>query len=343
MPLPTPLTLPYQTTTPVVRGPLAGAGAGAAILGRVTLGARAQLAQHAVMRADGHVIDVGDDFCLGVHSTIHIAHAVAGTRVGHRVTVGRNAVVHACTLGDDCVVEDDAVVLDGAVVGAGCVISSGSVVFSRAVLSPGQRYAGLPAVAVGAVPREELQDIHRRIRSESMPSPAAKEPRPACGGPGYLAMTVTGRGSAQLAAGSSLWFGCQIEGALGRIEVAEGSSVQDNSLLRSEKDVVRVGKNCTVGHNVLLHDSTVGDRVLVGMGSRLAPGTVVGDDVLVAAGSTTTSGQNLKAGWMWGGRPARPIAPLDERKRAMIHGATAIYVAYADDFAAAEADLRDAR
>ncbi len=347
MSLPTvfPLVLPYQNIVPILQGPISSAGTGSALLGRVTLGARAVLADHAVMRADGHVIEVGDDFFLGARSTIHIAHAVMGTRVGHRVTVGRNAVVHGCTVEDDCVIGDDAVVLDGAVVGAGAVVASGSVVFSRTVLAPGHRYAGVPAVAVGPVDAAELRTQHAQLRSAS--SAVAQPAEPAStfrgNGPGYIAMTVTGHGRLAVGPGSGVWYGCQVDASQGRVAIGAGSNVQDNSVMRSEQQPVVVGSGCTVGHNVVLHDCTVGDRVLVGMGSRLAPGTVVGDDVLVAAGASTLPGQQLLAGWMWGGRPARAIAALDEKKRAMIQSSGKTYVDYAAAFTAAEAAYGGAR
>jgi len=137
--------------------------------------------------------------------------------------------------------------------------------------------------------------------------------------------------------GSSLWFGCVVEAAVLGVDVAAGSNIQDNSVLRSCARPVTIGEGCTIGHNVLLHDCVVGARVLVGMGSTLAPGTVVGDEVLIAAGSSTTPGQALEGGWLWAGRPARPLARLDERKRLLIHKSAAIYREYAREFAANQA------
>ena len=117
--VPIPLILAYEGVQPVLQGPLRSAEAGSAILGRVTLGAGAVLRAFATLRADGHVIQIGSDFHIGHRSTVHIAQDVSGTSIGARVSVGRNAVVHACTVGDDCVVQDDVVILDGASLGQG--------------------------------------------------------------------------------------------------------------------------------------------------------------------------------------------------------------------------------
>ena len=254
------------------------------------------------------------------------------------MSVGANAVVHACTLQDDVVIEDDVVILDAAVVGAGSIVERGAVVFARAVLAAGQRYAGVPATAVGPVTEAERAAARTAVRSRLAASGAATAGRgmPAVSGAGYVAATVHGAGLLEMGEGASVWFGCRVEGRLGRIVVGVGANVQDNSVLRSDGAAVVVGSSSTVGHNVLLHDCVVGARVLVGMGSRLAPGTVVEDDVLLAAGSATTEGQRLEGGSMWAGRPARRIAELDERKRRMIVSPAVVYREYAREFALAQ-------
>jgi carbonic anhydrase/acetyltransferase-like protein (isoleucine patch superfamily) len=149
----------------VLQGPLAHAEPGSAMLGRVTLGPGAALQAFATLRGDGHVIHAGAELFMGRHATVHIAHAVYGTSIGARVSVGRNAVVHACTVGDDCVVQDDVAILDGASVGAGSVVAAGSVVFSRAVLPPGHWCAGAPAVPVRPIGLDELRAEHAAVRA----------------------------------------------------------------------------------------------------------------------------------------------------------------------------------
>ncbi|MFZ2648706.1 MAG: gamma carbonic anhydrase family protein, partial [Burkholderiaceae bacterium] len=140
-------------------------------------------------------------------------------------------------------------------------------------------------------------------------------------------------GELRMGEGSSLWFGCIVEAAELGVSIGAGSNVQDNTVLRSSEHAVTIGPDCTIGHNVLLHDCVIGARVLVGMGSTLAPGTIVHDDVLIAAGSSTTPGQVLHSGWMWAGRPARPVTRLTERLAQNTQQACVIYRDYALEFA----------
>ena len=335
-----PLVLAYHGVFPVLKGPLVASGPGSALLGKVTLGERVELGPFAVLRGDGHAIAVGDDVYIGMHSTVHISHALYGTTIGRRVSVGSNAVVHACTVGDDCVVQDRACVLDGAVVGSGCVVASGSVVFSRAVLPPGFWCEGVPALAVRPIDAAELAQWHLQTRRRSFAVDDACSSylaAPDAGVASFTAATVTGAGEVRMGAESSLWYSCVIDAGVHGVSIAAGANVQDNSVLRCSERPVEVGEDCTVGHNVLLQDCTIGQRVLVGMGSVLAPHTVVMDDVLLAAGSTTGRGQVLESGWLWGGRPARAIAPLDVRKLQMIKQSAAIYREYMKGFAESQA------
>ncbi|MDP1901473.1 MAG: gamma carbonic anhydrase family protein [Rubrivivax sp.] len=335
-----PFLLPFEGVAPVLHGPLARADAGSAILGRVTLGAGATLGPFATIRGDGHVVVAGRDLHLGERSTVHIAHGRYGTMLGDGVTVGSHSVVHACTVGDGCVIEDQVSVLDGSVVGAGSVVAAGSVVFPRSVLPAGHWCEGVPAVPRRPIGAAELSALHERIRGASAhaarSSPAELGHRWAGKATGYVAATVTGQGELRMAEGSSLWFGCVVDAPRHGVDLGAGANVQDNSLLRCSERAITIGRDCIVGHNVRLHDCRLGERVLVGMGSVLAPGTVVGDDTLVAAGSTTTAGQVLEGGWLWGGRPARRLLPLDEGKRQMIKESADVYRAYAREFAAGQ-------
>ena len=338
-----PFVLAYEGVHPTLKGPVRRSEPGSAVLGRVTLGGQAVLEPFAVLRGDGHVVNVGEELHLGLHSTVHISHALYGATLGDRVTVGTNSVVHACTVGDNCVIQDCVSVLDGAMIGNGSVVAAGSVVFPRKILPPGHWCEGSPAVPIRPVDTAELNALHECIRADTRMGSMVETPKssrsimPRGDKCGYVAATVTGIGDIRMDEGSSLWFGCIIEAADLGVTIATGSNIQDNTVLRSSERAVTIGKDSTIGHNVLLHDCVIGARVLVGMGSTLAPGTIVRDNVVIAAGSSTTRGQVLDSGWMWAGRPARPISRLDERMGQLIQQSAAIYREYALEFAVNQA------
>lgn len=339
-----PYVLPYEGVEPHFATPPLLAGPGASVLGKVQVGARAKFGPLAVVRADGHHVRIGDDFCLGKGATVHIAHEVYPTFIGDKVAVGQNAVVHACTVGNDCVIEADAVVLDGSVVGDRIVIEAGSVVFPRATLKPGYVYAGSPAKPVRELSDDERKRRDAQLRGEldaSLLAPGAAALRDADGSSrqNFIARTATLRGRIDLKARASVFFSCVLEAGSGTITVGDNTNIQDNTHIRAELDDVVIGRDTTLGHNVDIRDCRIGERCLIGIGSSLVRGTVVEDDVLLAAGSTTVEGQRLESGWLWAGRPARPLSRLDDAKRAMMAVIIEQYCGYADDFRRLQSSL----
>ncbi|MFV0382432.1 gamma carbonic anhydrase family protein [Paracoccus sp. (in: a-proteobacteria)] len=329
-----PLRADYGGTSPDIKGDPAFAGEGAAVLGRVTLGRDAWLGPWSVIRADGHYIHIGEDFRLGSHATVHIAHDLYPTHIGDRVTVGQGAVIHACTVEDGCVVEREAVILDGSRIGAGAVIAAGSVVYPRSDLPGGWLYSGSPAKPVARVPAPELEGYHQKIRNGG-----SRKDRKDGGARGaldcFVAPSAQLRGAVSVGKGVGIWYGCRLNAGAHRIVIGEGSNVQDNSTITCKAADVIIAPDVTIGHNVALTDCVISTGSLVGIGSLIAAGTLVESDVLVAAGTQTEPGQRLTGGQVWAGRPARPIGPMDARKRAIISNTLPHYRDYAVRFRAA--------
>ena len=90
-------------------------------------------------------------------------------------------------------------------------------------------------------------------------------------------------GDVQLAASSSVWPCAVIRGDVNSISIGEGSNIQDFAMLHvTHKRPVDplgaplvIGKHVTIGHHVTLHGCTIGDEVLVGIG------TIVLDRVVI--------------------------------------------------------------
>lgn len=328
----------YQGWRPEIMGTPAAARAAHALVGRLTLGGGAWLGAGSVVRADGHYVRIGAHAHFGRGATVHIAHDFYPTVVHERVSVGANAVVHACTVRADVVIEDDCVVLDGAQIGAGAVLEAASVVFPRSVLAGGLLYAGKPARALRALEPGEAAARAAELRARNEAADAAwprRAPQAAVAHDAFVADTVCLRGDVRIAAGASVWYGCRLDARAGRITLGARCNVQDNSVLVAGAGGLAIGDETTIGHNVQLADCRIGARCLVGMGSRIAAGTVIADDAFVAAGCVTEPGQVLEGGRVWGGEPARPIGTLDGIKRETVRLTAVMYSGYAREFRAA--------
>jgi carbonic anhydrase/acetyltransferase-like protein (isoleucine patch superfamily) len=111
------------------------------------------------------------------------------------------------------------------------------------------------------------------------------------------------------------------------IELGERSQVQDNCTLHTDPGFpLTIGRNCVIGHNVILHGCSVGDNSLIGMGAILLNGAKIGINSLVGAGSVVTEGKSFPDNSLIVGAPARVIRGMDEKAAAMIRAGADVYV-----------------
>jgi carbonic anhydrase/acetyltransferase-like protein (isoleucine patch superfamily) len=138
--------------------PLVGEGAWVApsadLIGDVQLGRGASVWFGAVIRADNTPIVIGDESNVQDGA---IGHSDPGAplTIGGRVTVGHQAILHGCTIGDGALIGMGARVLNRAVIGAGCMVGAGALVTEGKMFAPGMLIVGSPARAVRALSEEE--------------------------------------------------------------------------------------------------------------------------------------------------------------------------------------------
>jgi carbonic anhydrase/acetyltransferase-like protein (isoleucine patch superfamily) len=128
----------------------------------------------------------------------------------------------------------------------------------------------------------------------------------------FIADTATVIGKVRLKRGASVWFGAVLRGDNEWIEIGEGSNVQDGSTCHTDLGFpLTIAKNCTVGHNAILHGCTVEDGALIGMGSIVLNGARIGRNSIVGAGSVITAGKQFPENSLIIGSPARVIRTLE--------------------------------
>ena len=143
----------------------------------------------------------------------------------------------------------------------------------------------------------------------------------------FIADTAVVIGKVRLKASASVWFGAVLRGDNEWIEVGEGSNVQDNSTCHTDMGFpLTIGKNCTVGHNVILHGCTIEDGALIGMGSIVMNGAKIGRDSIVGAGAVITEGKEFPERSLIIGAPARAIRTLDAAQVEKMGGAARSYI-----------------
>ncbi len=141
-------------------------------------------------------------------------------------------------------------------------------------------------------------------------------------------------GDVVLGEGSSVWMNSVLRGDVQPIRIGARTNIQDLSLVhvQSRGFATNVGEDVTVGHHVVLHGCTVGNRVLVGMGAVILDGVQVGDDCMIAAGTLLTPGTVIPPGQLVLGSPGRVKRPLTEAERAFLLESAQAYAGYALEY-----------
>ena len=116
-------------------------------------------------------------------------------------------------------------------------------------------------------------------------------------------------GEVTIEANASVWPGAVIRGDHGKITLREGVNVQDNATLHEGGEI---GPYATVGHNAIVHNATVGERCMVGMGAIVLDDSVIGDGSLVGANSVVTEGTEIPESSLAVGTPAEVVKEVEE-------------------------------
>ena len=125
-------------------------------------------------------------------------------------------------------------------------------------------------------------------------------------------------GQVVLEAGASVWFGCTIRADHEEIRICEGANIQENVVMHIDAGYpLTVGKNCTIGHKVMLHGCTIGENSLIGMGATVLNGAKIGKNCLIGAGALITENKVIPDNSLVMGAPGkvvREVSPEQAQK-----------------------------
>ena len=131
----------------------------AAVIGDVTVGDDCSIWFGAVLRADVGAIRIGDRVNIQDNAVLHATYDRSECIIGNDVSIGHGANVHGAIIGDDVIIGMGAIVMDNTVVAPGTIIAAGAVVPANQKLEPGI-YAGIPARRLREGSEEILAKAH---------------------------------------------------------------------------------------------------------------------------------------------------------------------------------------
>ncbi len=155
----------------------------------------------------------------------------------------------------------------------------------------------------------------------------------ACDRSVYLAPGAQVIEDVEVGQGSSLWSNAVVRGDMGAIRIGCRTNIQDNAVVHGREGfVTSIGDDCVVGHGAIVHGCTVGDGVLVGMGSIVLDGAVIGPGSIVGAGALVTQGKVFPENSLIIGSPARVVRETTPEERAATLENAALHVRLAAEF-----------
>jgi len=133
---------------------------GASIIGRVEIGQDSSIWYHVVARGDINAIRLGQRTNIQDGSVLHVTHELP-VHIGDDVTVGHQAIVHGCTVGNGSLIGMGSIILDGAHIGPFALVAAGAVVREGFAVPEGMLAAGVPAKIIRELTQEERAHLLR--------------------------------------------------------------------------------------------------------------------------------------------------------------------------------------
>jgi carbonic anhydrase/acetyltransferase-like protein (isoleucine patch superfamily) len=143
----------------------------------------------------------------------------------------------------------------------------------------------------------------------------------------WVAPTAVLIGRIVLKKNASVWWGAVLRGDNEPIIVGENSNVQDGSVLHTDMGApLTIGRDVTIGHQVMLHGCTIADASLVGIKATVLNHAAIPSCCLVGAHALVTERKTYEEGHLITGAPARAVRVLEEPQRQILKYSAAHYI-----------------
>jgi carbonic anhydrase/acetyltransferase-like protein (isoleucine patch superfamily) len=151
--------------------------------------------------------------------------------------------------------------------------------------------------------------------------------RPKTEGDHWIAENAVVIGRVTLRKNASVWFGAVLRGDNDPIIIGENSNVQDGSVLHTDEGTpLTIGRDCTIGHMVMLHGCSIGDNTLIGIGSVILNGARIGKNCLIGANCLITEGKEIPDNSLVMGAPGKVVRTLTDEQASMMTASAHHYV-----------------
>jgi phenylacetic acid degradation protein len=142
----------------------------------------------------------------------------------------------------------------------------------------------------------------------------------------YVSHTASVIGKVTLGGECYIAPGAVVKGDYGEIVVGNGTSVQDNVIIHARPgEKTSIGNNVTLGHGCIIHNATVHDEAVIGMGSIVSDYAIIGKWAIVGEGAVVRARFEVPDGEIAVGVPAKVIGDVQEHHKEELARFKAIY------------------
>lgn len=134
----------YQGKKPKIHA-TAWVAENAVIIGDVEIGAGTSIWYNVVIRGDLNRIEIGENVNIQDGAIVHVESDDGPCLIGDRVTIGHQAIVHGCRVGDDALIGMGATILSWSNIGAGALVAAGALIKEHEMIPDRTLWAGVPA------------------------------------------------------------------------------------------------------------------------------------------------------------------------------------------------------
>lgn len=138
-------------------------------------------------------------------------------------------------------------------------------------------------------------------------------------------------GDVEIGEGASVWPGAVIRGDFGTIRIGCATCVEDNSVVHSAGDLT-IGDGVIIGHGVVVHGLTVGDRCLIGSHATILDGAEIGAECIVSAGTLVPPRMRIPERSFVAGSPAEIRGKVHDRHLERLTAGLFLYESLVRDY-----------
>ena len=131
----------------------------------------------------------------------------------------------------------------------------------------------------------------------------------------WVASNAVVIGKVELKKDSNIWFNVTLRGDVEPITVGEGSNIQDGSVLHTDPGCpVKIGRNVTIGHLVMLHGCIIEDDCLIGIGSTILNKAKIGKNSIIGANALVTENKVIPERSLVLGSPGKVVRQVTDEE-----------------------------